>query len=704
MRWLTAPIDALAAARGILFPWVPVLIGCGIGVWFALPWEPGPVHYAVLAGLLAACALARWTAPEVAHVLAIALGCVVLGALAAGARAHLVDAPILSFRYYGPVEGRIVGIDRSQSDQTRLTLDRVVLDRVPPARTPARVRVSLHGDQGGVDPMPGMTVMMTAHLSGPEGPVEPGGFDFQRMAFFDRLGAVGYTRTPALLVAPPEPRAQWVNRLRAQIKRAVMDRVPGEPGAFAAALVTGDRSGIGQATLADLRASNLAHLLAISGLHMGLLTGFVFAALRYGLALVPVLALRLPTKKIAAVIALAAAAFYLALSGGNVATQRAFVMVAVMLVAVLADRRALTLRSVAIAAVIILLAQPESLLEPGFQMSFAATTALVATFGALRGRIAPGRIPGWAMPVFTLVVSSAVAGFATAPIGAAHFNRISDYGLLANLASVPLMGTLVMPAAVVAALLAPFGLEAPALWVMEQGTRWILFVAGYVAGLDGSVTAVPAPGPAVLPVLALGALWAVLWRGRVRWLGVMPMAAALALWSSGARPDLLIAADGGLIGRMGPEGRALSAPKGRGFAARSWLENDGDLTDQETAAARPGFAGAKAERRFDFGGLAWVALSGKTGLAALDTACDSADVVILTVESPQRPGCLILDAAVLRATGPIAVDQTRTGLAVRHTHRRTRLWSGLAKGQGAEDVLAALVDLAPKRLRVATDD
>ena len=265
-----------------------------------------------------------------------------------------------------------------------------------------------------------------------------------------------------------------------------------------------------------MRASNLAHLLAISGLHMGLMAGVVFAALRLAFALVPPLVLRLPARSIAAAGALAAAAFYLALSGGNVATQRAFVMVAVMLCALMIGRRAISLRGVEIAATIVLVLRPEALMGPGFQMSFAATTALVAVFGWMRdGEIRLG--PKWLQPVVAVVISSAVAGFATAPIAAAHFNAIAQYGLLANLASVPLMGVLVIPAAVVAAVLAPFGLEGVGLWGMSLGVNWILYVAHFVADLPQARTYVVGPDGAVVPMLALGFLTLLLWRGTLRW-------------------------------------------------------------------------------------------------------------------------------------------------------------------------------------------
>ncbi|MFN3578510.1 MAG: ComEC/Rec2 family competence protein, partial [Tabrizicola sp.] len=476
LRALLVPLKALQTARGTLFPWIAVLIGCGIGAWFSVEAEPGAASYSLAAlALLGGVALAIGS--ELARPLGLAVAALAAGWLAAGARAHMLDAPMLGFRYYGPVEGRIVGIDRSQSDALRLTLDRVVLRDLAPEQTPLRVRVSLQKDAGWLAPMPGQVVILTASLAAPEGPVEPGAFDFRRMAFFDQLGAVGYTRTPVLLLEEASGAALPIDRLRRWLTQAMLARMPGQAGAFAAGAMTGDRSAISGETVQALRDSSLAHLLAISGMNMAFLTGFVFALIRYGLALVPFVALRVNTRKVAAWVSLGVALFYLLLSGANVATERAFIMISVMLGAILLDRRALTLRSVAIAGMILLLGKPESLLEPGFQMSFAATIALIVGFCALDDSIYRRTLPRWLMPVFTLVLSSLIGGLSTAPYAAAHFNRFTDYGLLANVLTVPVMGAVVMPAGVLAALMAPFGLAWLPLWVMEQGARWILFVA-----------------------------------------------------------------------------------------------------------------------------------------------------------------------------------------------------------------------------------
>lgn len=677
MRILGTIDRILLGQRGHLFPWVPVCLALGIAAYFGLSVEPDPMLYAVPGTLGALCAAAALRWPGGWSALGWGVTLAAAGFCLAGWRAQDVAAPVLGWRYYGPVEGRVVALDRSASDALRVTLDRVRMARMSPARVPGRVRLSLHGPPA--DLHPGQRIMTTAHLSPPQGPTEPDGFDFRRHAWFQGLGAVGYTRVPVLTVEPPHASSAGLRvfALRMAASARLLDVLPGDPGGFAAAVTTGDRSVMGRGALDALRASNLAHLLAISGLHMGLLTGFVFASLRIGIALFPAAALRLPVKKIAAVGALITAAGYLALSGGNVATERAFIMVAVALCAILVDRRAISLRAVAIAALIVLTLRPEALLGPGFQMSFAATTGLVAVFGWLRDVDLP-RAPGWARPVLGVVISSAVAGLATAPVGAAHFNTVSHFGLLANLLSVPLMGVLVIPAAVLAAVLAPIGAEVVGLTLMGWGLKWILGVAYWVAGLEGAQGYVTSPPGAVLPLLALGLLWLILWRGRARLAGSIPAVVAFFLWAGAERPVVLIADTGGLVGVMTNEGRALSKPRGAGFIAKNWLENDGDGGDQTIAAARwPGEPGTV--QMLETGPLKIAHVIGKRGVAAF-AGCPEPMLVVASVPMGALANCDLYDPARLRATGSIAITQqgviiTATALTGR------RLWSAPSRGR-----------------------
>ncbi len=626
----------------------------GIGAYFALPSEPGGAAW-VLLGLVLVSGLVL-SATRLRHQpLLLAALALLAGLGIAGLRTAAVADPILPFRYYGPIEGRIVVIDRSQSDKPRLTLDRVVLRDVAPDRTPARVRVSLHGEQGWVTPEPGLTVILTGHLSAPEGPVEPGGFDFQRQAFFDGLGAVGYTRTPVLALRPAEEgrAGLLVYRIRMAVTREIVETLPGPAGGFAAAITTGVRATIDAETTQALRISSLQHILSISGLHMVLVTGFVFGLVRLAIAALPPLALRLPAKKFAAAAALVAGALYLALSGAEVPAERAFVQVAVVLVAVLFDRRALTLRAVALAAVIVLTLRPEALMEPGFQMSFAATVALVAGFEAWRAR--ERRLPRLARPIAALLLSSLIAGTATAPFAAAHFNQIPHYGLLANTLAVPVMGMLVMPAAVLAALLAPFGLHEIGLRLMQPGIEWILLVARSVAALPGAVSHVPSPQPFVMPLVALGALWIVLWQGRGRAVGLAPVAAALALWTQVERPAVLVSPSGALVGVLTSEGRALSKARGDGFAAETWLENDGAPATQEDAHARPGFGGDPGAVTFAVGEATAIHLTGRGAAGRLAEACEVHALVVLAGRGDVTGPCRVIDETSLARSGAVAI-------------------------------------------------
>jgi len=261
-----------------------------------------------------------------------------------------------------------------------------------------------------------------------------------------------------------------------------------------------------------------------------------------------------------------------------------------------------------------------------------------------------------------------VAGLATAPVAAAHFNQFAHYGLLANLSSVPLMGVLVMPAAVLAACLLPFGLQAVALWVMGQGLGWILGVAHWVSGLDGARGTVVSPDAHVLPLMAFGALFVALWQGPARLLGAGPMVLAVGLWIEAERPDVLISDTGALVGVMTPDGRALNRPRGGGFVALNWLENDGDAASQERAATR--WQDLPAE------GIRILALRGKAEAQNL-TDCRGYDWIVLNSPAVHPLSCTVFDPPRLRDTGAIALYTTPQGISQKTARQITgvRLWN-----------------------------
>ncbi|WBU52137.1 ComEC/Rec2 family competence protein [Paracoccus sp. SCSIO 75233] len=673
-----------------LMPWAPVWMSLGIGLWFALPVQPGLLSNA-LAAIPAIMGGSLWffrkpVAAERARLLGFALLFLSAGFLLTSMRAGYVDGPVLRFRYYGPIEGRVIKIDRSARDRIRITLDQPRLTRIPPERIPRKLRVSL---PAGVTakPPPGTRVMLTGHLGPPPGPAEPGGFDFRRAAWFQGLGAIGYARTPVLIVEPAQDGgAMRLHRLRMSISAEIQRRIGGQAGAVAAALMTGDRSGIAEATNRMMRDANLYHIISISGLHMGMLAGFVFAALRIvivGFQAITRRALTLPAHRLAAFGAILAAAAYLWLSGGGVATERAFLMVTVMLGAVICGRRALSLRTVALAATIILALAPEALLTPGFQMSFAATVALILIYPPWQrwGRV----LPWFLRPVLMLLVTSLVAGAATAPIAAAHFSRLAHYGVLANLLVIPVTGTLIMPMGAVAAVLAPVGLADPALLVMRLGTQWMLLVGEWVASLDGAVSNVVQPGRWVLPLIGFGAVVSVLsrkdrpaWRN-LRWLpGMALIGFGFLSWQQALRPALLISREGDAVGLVTEQGRAVSKPKGGAFAVQKWLEKDGDSASQVEAASRTAWHGPAKQRAASFGEAQVIHLTGKGAEMAARELCRPAHIIVSNQPLPPlQGGCEVFDATRLRRSGAISLRFDNGLLRVDSVAQRTgrRPWA-----------------------------
>jgi competence protein ComEC len=467
--------------------------------------------------------------------------------------------------------------------------------------------------------------------------------------------------------------------------------VPGQNGAFAAAILTGDRSGIDRTVEEALRVSNLYHIVSISGLHMTLLAAAVFALIRHGLALVPRLALGWPLKKVAAVVALAAAGVYLGISGAEVPAQRSYVMTATVLLAVLLDRPAITMRAVALAALVVLTLAPESLTQAGFQMSFAATIALVGAYEALRGRGWWQRMqtaPGWrlARPIVAVALTSLVAGSATGPIAAFHFNQIAQYGLVANLLAVPAMGAVVMPAAVIAVAAAPLGLDWLPFRIVGLGMGYIIAVADFVAGLGGAVIGVRAGPPASLGLIAAGGLLLVLWIGRGRWVGLAPVAFGVMLWVGHPRPDVLIAETGRLFGFSTPAGRVLSGASGNGFAAESWLEDDGDLVTQAEAYERGRLVRRRHRIEAEVPGLGPLLYVGSRETAGAEADCERVAVLIApNWEAAPAGGCLFVGRERLRRDGAIALWSTPKGFRVTAARAgdRGRPWSPAPDAPGA---------------------
>ena len=659
------PVKRLWQAQDRRFAlWAPAAIG--FGVWFRLDGAWLPPISVIVAVFAFGCAvfwLSRRRGMAALVFASAALSLIALGYLASTVRIAIVDAPVLGADFRGEVTGRVIAADRSRSEVPRVTLDQLVLSGVHASAIPERVRVSLIDATSA--PLIGSVISVDAVLSSPSGPAAPGAFDFSRQAFFRRIGGVGYARGSVEVVSPPIDGVLWLNRLRADISRELRLRVGGEEGAVAAALIVGDRAHIAASTTDALRDSGLAHLLAISGLHIGLMSALMFWLVRFALALMPVFASRVPIRKIAAVAGLLAAGGYLALAGFGVATQRAFIMAAVAFVAILLDRPAVTARGLAAAACLVLLIRPESLFEAGFQMSFAAVAALVAGYEFSRPfwRARADSPTLWqrvSTGIIATVMTSLIAGAATAPFAAYHFNRLVAYGLPANVLATPVMGVWIMPAIIMTAVLAPFGLSGLGLAILGWGIGYVLWVADFIAALDGAAWSVPAGSSLSLALIVFGGLWLVIWRGPLRAFSVLPVVLGVLLWRGTIQPDLLISEGARLIAGRSEDGSLwVSRKRKSGYSAETWLRRngEGDLS-QVLAFERRNWS---CNRGGCFGGTGDntpVTLVLNRSKEGVRKSCIQGAIVIapkIFTGSEQKNSCVVIDRETLDSASSVSV-------------------------------------------------
>lgn len=633
---------------------LPAAFGVGAVIYYTLPAEPPAwiwIPASLLAAMLAAASLWLGRRHIVWPAALLVLAMTLAGFARSDIRTHAVAHTVITDNDRArTVTGWIEDVQRSTSRE-RLVIRVSAIDGME--TPPPRIRVS--ASRG--DFVPGDGIRLRAVLGPPPRPAVPGSYDSGFAAWFSGIGGTGFAVSrPEAVDLSGDRLSRGFAAWRWSIAERIRSRMPERAGGVAAALLTGDRSGIDPDVAESLRASGLGHILAISGLHMALMAGGVFFAATWVIARIEPLARAIDPRKPAAIAALLAAAGYLLLSGAAIPTQRAFVMTGAVLLGVLAGRRAASMHMVGLAALAVLVFQPESIVTPGFQMSFAAAIALVAAFNLARRRPEGprGLVSRFAGFWGALAGSSFVAGSATGGFAAFHFHRLAAYGFGANLAAMPVFSLIVMPAGAFALLLMPVGLDGPAFWVMDKGLGWVIAVASFTESLPGALTpAAAAPGLA-LAIYAAGFVLLAAGRGLVRLAGAAGMALALAVWAMSDQPDALITEGGVMIARFG-DGEDWSASNTRRsrFAARVFLERSG-----VERGAIPG-SGVTCDEAGCAGRVSGQVIAFPDTPEVLRDDCRSADLVVtrFPVRGAERERCsaILIDGRQLNEHGALAV-------------------------------------------------
>lgn len=607
-RLRLAVASALAAEweRGTAFLFVPVCLSAGALIYFCISWEPpfAPLVTSI-AALSAAYLLAR--RKFFTRIILLAALLVVAGALAAKLETWRASTKMLGSDISTRIVGRVATIEHQATGRVRLTIDIVSTSRPHLRYSPDRIRASARRIPA--DMQPGSGVRGVVHLFPPTGPLRPSSYDFSFRSYFDGIGASGFflTNPEDVPLATPasfrDRAAAAIARLRGAIANRVRAAVPGPNGEIGAALVAGVQSGIPENINEALRIAGLAHVLSISGLHMALAAGVVLLFMRSGFALFPGFASHHPTKKYAAAVALVAIAFYLLISGGGVAPQRSFVMLAIMLTAVLFDRTAISMRNFALAALTVVVFSPHEIVGPSYQMSFAATGALISAYAGWaewRQRRThrpppsthslPRRAAGAAMRHVTgLAFTSLIAGTATALFAAWHFQRVSSLGLVANLATMPVISVIVMPFLVIGLALMPFGLDGPAFAIMGKGIGLFTEIAVALSKHSPFDAIGVIPASAVL-VLAAALVLLTLTTTRLRLVAIPLIAAGAVLLARRPALEVFVSEDARLVALKLSDGRlAINRDRPNAFTMEDWSR-----AMMAPAIVKPGKAGPTA--------------------------------------------------------------------------------------------------------------
>ena len=582
--------DTFFAEKERWFSWISVLFGMGIGLYFGLSAEPslwwtlGIIEIFILIVILYRKSEEKLLFLSIPAIVLAGFTYIQLDA------AYIAKTPRLEGEEAIYVQGRISNVDYNSKQRQRITLEK--MQNFAGEEIKGSYKITLMPYAAEKTFQVGECVELAAKVMPPYPTTMVGGYQFDRKTFFDKINGTGYSLSRVFVIPCGKSQITGesvIEKIRNKIVKRIESVLPQDEAGIASALIAGVRNGISQRVTNNYRDSGLAHFLSISGLHMSMLAGFMFLLVRYVVVLMPSLALRYDSKKIAAVFAVVMSFVYLLISGYSVPTQRAFLMTLIFLIGVMISRRSISMRTISWAALCVLMVSPVALITPSFQMSFAAVVALIAFYESCRSyvqiKVRDKNIFKIVLVyLFGIVVSDFIASIATLPYSIYHFNRVAVYTSLGNLLAGPIIGLWIMPFVLISMLLMPFGLDYIPLKILGYGIHWVNEITAYVSALPHAGVPVMSMPMWGLIAITLGGLWLCLWQRKWRhfgWIGIMIGSLSLCLAQT---PDVLIDNTGKAIAIKDKADNMVVLPsRGKSFIKNIWLEKNSSpkRTDKE---------------------------------------------------------------------------------------------------------------------------
>ncbi|WP_239805632.1 ComEC/Rec2 family competence protein [Croceicoccus hydrothermalis] len=661
-------------------PWLAVAMLAGIGAWFVLPGVAEWLFALGVCGVIAGAFATRQPDGSRPLVRSAAIGLATMFGVGLGliwARSELVGTPPIG----GPVVAPITATVLEREEQPSLNRVRLMIaTRDPREERTIRARINIKAEDDRPFLKEGANIAVRARLTPPTHPVLPGAYDFARVAWFDGVAATGSALDPPRLIAPgaagvaaeASPTGGGLGAWRRDLARHVRERLDTVAGIDAAAvaigatLASGDRSAIDEISAQAMRDAGLAHLLSISGLHVGAVVAIAwFVVMRIG-GLFPAVALRWRLPILAGTAGAGAALGYTLLTGAALPTIRACIASFLVLFALSVGRQALSLRLIAIAAMTIMFFWPEAVVGPSFQFSFAAVIAIVAFHNSagiqdFLARREEGR--GWWRPVVALFLTGLVVEACLSPLVLFHFHRTGVFGPFANLVAIPLTTALVMPLLGLSLALDLIGLGGPVWMATGWALQALIEIAFLASGSENSVILRAQPPLWSILLFAAGFFWCALWSGRIRLYGLIPMGTGVVMLAIQPAPDLMIAAEGRHVAIADESGRIYLLRDRAGFTRDALLEHAGvdpDIGDYARLENIPGAECNRAFCRFEMRQRRIMVSQRRATVdyAAMVAACTDSDIVIAEWKLPGacKPRSLKADRALLTRRGGMTYD------------------------------------------------
>lgn len=599
------------AERFRWFLWSPVLFSTGIGIYFSLPFEVSKwIVLLLLEVILFLAFLFRHNYNRLFVLFNVFL--MVMGFATACLQTYYLSKKVYaSVDIKSYITASIEEIDYNYRGKQRLVVDDV--KNFDGDLIKGRYRLTMMSENDELKA--GDCIEAVAEISTPDKPFVIGGYQPKRQAFFDDISGIGYI--PSSVFALDECSnsnsfGDFIANLRQDISRRIYEILPHDQASVVTAISTGDSGKINVSVRDNYRDSGLAHFLSISGLHMSMITGLMFFFIRFITASIPIIAVRVDSKKISAIVAIFVSFLYLMISGAAIPAQRAFIMTTIVLLGVLFDRVAISMRVLAIAAFIILIIAPQALIGPSFQMSFSAVIALVAFYEKYAGSITKFlkgdnyQSNSWLVKMFKvcwvyiigILLTDFVASVTTSVFASYHFNRLAVYTTLGNMLAGPVIGFIIMPFLLFSLLLMPFGLEAIPLKITGFGVSLVNDITKDVASLpNASVQVLSFPTWSII-LMVLGGLWLCIWQEKWRRWGWVAIAIGFLGIFTVNNPDIIVNNDVSVVAVKANNGDMVIFPgRGNNLLKKVWREKTASpsLSDKDYKKLKEIYSGEKTD-------------------------------------------------------------------------------------------------------------